>query len=171
MEIVMNISESKFNMWRATLAVVHLDGVLTEEEKNWGKKRIEHISRLFKLSEDQMTILEDDLNKGGVDFATIIPKITDRSDLAFLVHQIRVVGHLDSDFSAQEKDMYKKISDLVMSKINLEDISQQVQSMELASYHEDNVYQMSNENSIFEKVFKEILKAINPGDYKFPKKK
>lgn len=159
------LSESKFNMWRSCVAVVHLDQIVTLAERNWVEEKI----RTLPLSNEQRLILIADLETGS-DFEECFKKITDKKDLAFLLNTVRVIGFLDKDFSSVEKEAFKKLEDIVLKGINLKEISAQIETMELESYNEKEVYKNYNKNSLFESIHHSFMKFINPGDYKFPKK-
>lgn len=160
------MAESKFNMWRSCVAAVHLDNLVTGEERKWVEEKI----RKLPLSNDQRLILIADLET-KVDFEEAFKKITDKKDLAFLLNTLRVIAYLDKDFSDVEKTSFKKLEAIVLKGINLEAITAEVEAMELQSYHEAEVYKNNNRASIFERVYHSFMKFINPGEYKFPDKK
>lgn len=157
------MSESKFNMWRSCVAVVHLDKIVTNEEKKW----VEDKSKNLPLSQEQRNILRNDLET-GLHFEEAFKKISEKKDLAFLLNTMRVIGFLDKDFSAVEKEKFKKLEDIILKGIDLISIEKEVRDMEIQSYHEDEVYEVANRSSMFEKIHMAFMKFINPGDYKFP---
>ncbi|WP_127716869.1 TerB family tellurite resistance protein [Halobacteriovorax sp. HLS] len=157
------ISDSKFNMWRACLAIISIDGRHSEEEKLWLSER----ARIVKFSKEQLETLERELKK-PVDIESILPLITDKKDLAFLMHQIRVIGNIDGLYDEDEKAAFKKVESIVMKGIDLTSIEKEVQKMEDESYHEDVVYKSGNSASYLENWFLGFKKWINPGDYKEP---
>jgi len=58
----------------------------------------------------------------------------------------------------------------ILSNINLASIEKEIRVMEKHSYHEDEVYKINNQSSLFELIYKEFMRFIHPGEYKFPKK-
>jgi len=165
----MEMNDSKFNMWRACMAVMHLDGHLDPQEKEWGTERIKFLKNLFKLSDDRVALLTKDMLEGGVDLVDLISKITDKKDRGFLVHQIRTIGYLDQDFGPEEKEAFEAMKELVLSNLDLDAIARAADAVEMESYHESEVYKVHNKHSKYEKAFTNLLKVLNPGDYKFPK--
>lgn len=159
-------NESKFNMWRACVGVIWIDGEVSSEEKEW---ILDKINSLPFTEDQKKTLLEDVSN--NVDFMSIIPKITDKKDRAFLAHQIRVIGHLDNDFSGEEKIILESWNKKVLDGVNLDELNSLIEKMELDSYHEDNVFENVNKASIFESSINKFLKVVNPGDYVMPKNK
>ena len=157
-------NDSKFHMWRACIGAIWADGVLDESEKSWIMERIDGLN----FTPEQKEILLDDL-KGNMDINLILSKISDRKDRAFLAHQIRVIGHLDNDFSEHEKKMYNSWKDHVLKGVDLVELEKVIEEDEKASYHEDEVYKVYNKKSMFEKIDKGMRRILNPGDYKFPK--
>ena len=159
------MSVSKFNMWRSCVAVVHLDNKVTTEERKWIEEKIQKLP----LTNEQRLALKSDLET-PMNFEEAITKITDKKDLAFLLNTLRVIGYLDKVFSELERQSFNKLESLVLKGLDLKAIAAEVEAIEIASYHEDEVYRNTNRASLFENIFHSFMKFINPGDYKFPKK-
>jgi uncharacterized membrane protein YebE (DUF533 family) len=64
--------ESKFNMWRSCVAAVHLDGLVSKEERKWVEEKIQKLP----VSAEQILILMADLESSG-NFEEAFSKITD----------------------------------------------------------------------------------------------
>ena len=164
--MITEVNDSKFNMWRACIAAVHLDNKVTNEERKWVEEKIQKLP----LTPSQRDILKDDLEHGKK-FEEAYQKITDKVDLAFLLNTLRVIGYLDKDFSAVENANFKKLEAIILKGLNLPEITAQIEALELQSYHESEVYKDNNPSSKIEHVYHSFMKWINPGDYKFPSKK
>ena len=157
-------NDSKFNMWRACIGAMWIDGNLDPREEKWITEKIENL----KFTDEQREILRNDL-KGKINFEEVLSKITDKKDRAFLAHQMRVIGHLDDVFSSKERELYEKWNKLVLGAVDLGELEGLVAIMERESYSESEVYKEDNRHSVFEKTHRAIQKLVNPGDYKFPK--
>jgi hypothetical protein len=81
-----------------------------------------------------------------------------------------LLSKIDNQLSAPEKDKIKVVHDAVMSKVDLKALNDVIAADEKASYHEDEVYKVHNKSSYIEALVMNLMKKINPGDYKFPKK-
>ncbi len=108
------------------------------------------------LSNDQKMTLINDL-RGGANLDNLVPFITEAKDRAFLLHLIRVIGHLDNDFSEAEKEAFAKLEQLVLARLNLEEIQTQAQKFEDDSYKNN---ELDNRSSMFEAVFKNIVNFL-----------
>ena len=64
------------------------------------KKPILFISHIHE--ERELAIAFKDLVE-NVNFGEILPQISDKKDKAFLIHQMRVISHLDTIYSSEEK--------------------------------------------------------------------
>src|SRR5690606_16630006 len=95
---------SKFNLWRACFSFCQVDSVLAAEEKKWMDEK----SSTLKFTDEQRATLLRDLNNPP-SLDEILPLITKPSDRAFLVHQMRVLAHIDGDFSRREAENLEKI--------------------------------------------------------------
>lgn len=158
------MDSSKFNLWRACFSFCQVDEKLAAEEKEW----LEEKSEMLKCTPEQKKILLSDL-RNPPDIESILPQITKPSDRAFLVDQMRVLAFIDGQASPVEKAKIEKVKSIVLSKINLTALEQQIADDEMASYHEDEVYRTDNEASFFERLHRYAQKTLNPGDYKLPK--
>lgn len=158
-----SLTDSKFNMWRACIAILVIDNRLDDKEKSWFEAKLKHIP----FSEEQLAVLHADL-ANRVSFRDILPEISDKRDRAFLLHQIRVLGHIDGRFDESEKEAFKTLEKIILEKLDVEGIRAEIEALEIASYHEDEVYKVDNEHSAVEDLYKSFLKFLNPGDYKFP---
>lgn len=158
------MNDSKFNLWRICFAFCHVDFEVCGEEKNWMEDKLSTL----KLNAKQEAVLRQDM-KAPPAIMPLLELITHPADRSFLTYQLRVLASLDKEFSDSEKEKLKKISDYVFSKSNFDEASELIQKMEIESYHEDNVYEISNKHSLFESMINKFLRFINPGDYKFPR--
>ena len=160
------VKDSKFKLWRAIISIIHLDDHVSPAERKWVEERIANLP----LNNDQRDQLKKDLER-PYDLLEAFANIETKADRAFFLHQIRVLGHIDGDFSSQERLAFSKIQDTIEQNIDLTPLIDQVKEMEEQSYHEDNVYETVNKNSMFERFVNGMKKVANPGDFVEPKKK
>lgn len=157
-------NDSKFCMWRACIGIVWLDGKVTSEESQWVLDKVSNLA----FTQEQRSILQKDLEQ-NLDMKSVLSGITDKKDRAFLSHQIRVISHLDHDFSTIEKETLKKWNDLVLKGIDFDELNEEVEQIEKSYFSENHVYKNYNKNSIFEAAVNHFKKITNKGDYKYPK--
>lgn len=157
------MDSSKFNVWRACFAFCQVDLELAKKEKEW----LENKSTSLNFTPDQKTTLLNDL-KSPPDINALLPLITKPSDRAFLVDQMRVLAHIDGSKSYAEGKKIEEIKNIVLSKIDLSALEQQIAADEKASYHEDEVFKVDNESSFFERLHRYAQKIDNEGDYVLP---
>ena len=143
----MKINDSKFNMWRACVVVTWADGKISSEEKEWVQHKITELN----FSEEQKAVLQEELNSPS-DFQEIVSKITDKKDRAFLAYQIRLISHLDNDYSVDERALYESWHNIVMKGVELDSLVD-----EIDSYYETKI-EVYNKSSLFERFHKAVLK-------------
>lgn len=159
------MNDDKFNLWRATFALVHLDGKVTKQEVEWAKERLKSLP----LTDEQKHILVADFKaKKGLEH--FLEAVTNKADRAFLLHQVRVISNMDGEYSTEEKEFFKSLEAKIMNGINLDPLVNEVVRMEKEDYREDKVYSVDNEHSFFEQMAMGFLRFINSGDYKRPGK-
>lgn len=160
------MESSKFNLWRACIAFTSIDREVASEEEAWIKTKLDTL----KFTPEQLTVIEKDL-KNPPQLESLLAAITRPSDRAFLIDQMRQLSRLDGTLSPVERDKIEKLKTIVLSKVNLTSLEQEIALDEKASYHEDEVYKVDNPGSLFETLIRHLQKKANPGDYKFPDKK
>ena len=142
------VSESKFNMWRACVAIIHADGKVDPAEQKWFNERID----FGGFSEEQRSALKEDMQT-GVSFSDVIGKVTEKKDRAFLLSQVRVISNLDHDFSDVEKNIYHDLEKDVLADVDVDHMEEVIADMEQQSFKEDENYKNHNKNSWMEWMF------------------
>jgi N-dimethylarginine dimethylaminohydrolase len=120
------MDSSKFNLWRALFAFCHIDGHVSPEEKKWMDSKLDSL----QFTQEQKDQLHHDYNHPPV-ILELLPLITKPSDRSFLVDQMRVLGHLDREFSEKERSKMEIVRQEVLSKLNLNVIEMQVAGVAL----------------------------------------
>jgi len=108
------ISESKFNWWRALVALVHVDHVVDDKEREFFLKRFDKID----FSSEQEKILYADL-KAPQDVKKLFLKIVDKEQRASFIYFARMLFWSDGVFDQQEKKILDVLQDSTASKIDL----------------------------------------------------
>jgi uncharacterized membrane protein YebE (DUF533 family) len=105
--------ESYINLWRSVVGLTTVDGVVTEQEKEWLDKFLNNA----QLDEEQRSILHDDIvnPKNPIQF---IDKVTDAAHLSQLHHLANIVFKSD-DFDYRESVYLEKIHKHIESKVDL----------------------------------------------------
>lgn len=150
------MNESKFNMWRACIAVIYLDKVVTKEEHDWAIDRIQKLP----LTENQRNILQNDL-KNGVTLDEVLPKITEKVDLGFLVNNFRILANIDHNFSDVERASFNALEKKVLGGLDLVGIEKQAEEAETKLNSRESKYLDSNSASMFEHTFHQFMKSIS----------
>ena len=157
------MDNSKFNLWRATFSFCFVDGFLSPEETSFIEEKV----KALPFTKEQKEILMKDLNfPPSID--KLLPLITSPADRGFLINNIRLLSRIDN-LSQTEKVKIDQLTAEVLKKINLAAVTKEVEVDEMASYHEDEVFQVVNKNLYSERIIQSLMKKLNPGDYKLPK--
>lgn len=85
-------------MWRAVFAMVHADGVVAKEEKEF----VEHYLDAVPFSEEQAAVLREDLNTPQ-DVGEMLSKVTHNEDKGQFFQFSRLLIWCDGDLDAQEQ--------------------------------------------------------------------
>lgn len=115
------IDDSKFNMWRAIVALVHSDSQIHEKEEHWMLERFERLP----FSEDQLKTLKDDMTRSQ-DVWPFFEKITHPADRAHFVYFARLLFWSDGDFHGQESAILERLNQATLDKVDLEAIMKSV---------------------------------------------
>ena len=141
-------NESKFNMWRACISTIWIDGEVSLEEKSWIEGKI---NNLKFTDEQKQTLISDFKNKTSI--KDIVANISDRKDRAFLLHQIRVISHLDNDYSVKEQELFSNWEKIVKEGLDLESALKEVDTI-------NEKFDKNHKDTFFEATIKQIDKLI-----------
>lgn len=108
------ISESRLYMWRAVVAMIHADGVVTPHEISFLNDYIPDIG----LSKGQMDMIMCDLQTPQ-DVYQMFGKITNRDDRKDFFSLARALSWCDGDFDAQEKTIIDQLEKFDLSADNV----------------------------------------------------
>ena len=122
------ISQSRFNMWRAVLALIYADGVVQPQELEF----MDHYLAEVPFNEEQKEILKSDL-VDPQDVTELYDVITDIEDRGQFFMFARMLIWCDGDLDAQEE----KIFDHLMKK-QMHDIDKDNLRQNLVSSREDS---------------------------------
>jgi hypothetical protein len=141
-------NESKFNMWRACISTIWIDGEVSPEEKSW----IENKINTLKFTEEQKIVLSSDF-KDKTPIKDIVHNISDRKDRAFLLHQIRVISNLDNDYSETEQQLFTQWEKIVKDGLDLESALKELNIINVS-------FDKGHKDTFFEATIKQIDKLI-----------
>jgi len=120
------ITESKFNLWRALVSLVHADDVVTLQERDFFLERFQRMG----LSFEQRISLQEDLTQPR-DIRELLPQISEKHDRSALLYFARLLFWCDGDFAEEEKELFnylqKEITGVVESSSMMLKVEQAVQ--------------------------------------------
>lgn len=109
------ISNSRYTMWRAIIALAHADHVVTQEEKDFIMKKLESIP----FSTEQRTQLLEDMEEFP-DIEALLPDITEPVDRSMLVYYGRLLVWSDGEYALQEEKLLKLMNMNALSQVDME---------------------------------------------------
>ena len=144
------VSDSEFHMWRALFAMVHGDGIVTEEEQEFMWKAIEDNN----FSENQLYTLKQEITEpAGIDL--MFRLITEPEDRSRFFDLARVLCWCDGDFDEQEQMIISRLKRIHLKTVNFEEIIGQVE-LELEDSKprvQEYVAEEPEKRSLFQKLF------------------
>jgi hypothetical protein len=105
------VSESRFYMWRAVVAMVHADGVVTPHELSFVN---DHVNAI-RLSGAQTKIIGEDL-KTPQDAYDMFARIYENQDKRDFFALARALSWCDGDFASQEENIIKHLEAVHMDE-------------------------------------------------------
>jgi hypothetical protein len=102
------LTDSRFAMWRAVIAVMHLDKIVMPHEVNYALKCLKNVP----LSDEQRQILLDDM-VSPVALEDVFNEITHPQDCADFFRYARELSWADGEMTAVEEQMISKLMERV----------------------------------------------------------
>lgn len=93
------LTPSHFAMWRAVVALVHIDGQVTDEERSM----IRRLTAGLNLSSEQQQRLAEELQQ-GVLLETVLDEVTDHRDFSQLIRLATSIFTADHNFDETEQE-------------------------------------------------------------------
>lgn len=125
------ISQSRFVMWRAVVAMVHADGVVTPHELAFVNDYISDLN----LSPEQLAVIGQDL-QSPQDTYGLYAQITDMQDKKDFFALARALSWCDGDYDGQEKLIIERLEKNHMDEENyhlLEESRELMNEVELSA--------------------------------------
>lgn len=102
-----HLTDSRFSMWRALIALAHADGVVMPHELDF----ITRSSSGETMSDDQKALLQEELETAQ-DVSTFFQQITHSGDRKEFFAMARSLCWSDGDFDEQERHILDHLKDL-----------------------------------------------------------
>lgn len=119
--------ESLYQMWRGVIAIAHVDGKLQDEERAYLKKTFANLDRVYGLTIEQRKQFDDDM-ANAKDLATILPLITEPQFRGTLIHFGEVMVWADSEVTAEEEEVMKRLYTAQMSTIDEKNLRAEIKA-------------------------------------------
>ncbi len=115
------VTESRFNMWRAVFAMAHADGIVTDEEAEFMDEYLNNVD----FTDEQKAVLRADI-KDPQNVGEMFAQITEQSDRSQFFYFARLLAWCDGDFDAQEQEILDKMKISHVSGLDMDLISKSV---------------------------------------------
>lgn len=145
------INGSQFHMWRALFAVVHADGVVSDEEVRFMAEVMEDIP----FSSKQKSVLLGDVAEAQ-DVEKMYAGITDPVDQAEFFDVARKLVHIDGDYSEEEREVMLKLKELHVRETNVDHLIGRV-NLQLEDDDSSQAFFAKPEQAQKEEGFKDAL--------------
>ncbi len=122
----LDLSTSRYNMWRAIITMAHADGLVQDEERVYLNRIITNMRTRGYVDDEQEAQLKADIEspQNPADFLRFINDPKYRSQLVTFA---RILAYKDGNLHPSEEDLLNKLHAWVMDGIDLEQIRASVQ--------------------------------------------
>lgn len=118
----MGISDSRFHMWRAVVALAHADGRIAPEEKDLVNGYLAHVP----FTSEQKEILQDDMTEPQ-DMVEMFDRISAPEDQGEFFEFARMMNWCDGDYDSQEEKIFERLKSTQMHRVNPDKMRQVLQ--------------------------------------------
>lgn len=129
------VSESKFQMWRGTVALVHVDNIVSKEEKQWLNDHLKNVP----FTKEQKEILQKDF-KEGLKIDDILLSSLEPRERGMLVSFANTIFKRDG-LVASEEAILNDLTKRIMGNLNIDELTTEVKKIEdEVPYNEENIF-------------------------------
>ncbi len=118
------ISESKFQMWRGTIALVQVDNKVSNEEKLWLD---EHLKKIPFTKEQKEILLNDFRN--GIKLDDVLLASLDPRERGMLVSFANTIFKRDG-LAPEEEVILNQLTEKILGDLNMSDLTKEVEDLE-----------------------------------------
>ncbi|PIK16369.1 hypothetical protein [Halobacteriovorax sp. JY17] len=118
------ISESKFQMWRGTIALVQVDNKVSNEEKLWLD---EHLKKIPFTKEQKEILLNDFRN--GIKLDDVLLASLDPRERGMLVSFANTIFKRDG-LVPEEEVILNQLTEKILGDLNMSDLTKEVEDLE-----------------------------------------
>lgn len=118
------MNDSRFAMWRAVVAMVHADGIVTPHEVSFVNEQVKDLN----LSKEQLKQLSDDF-KEPQDIANLFSQIKTDIDKRDFFALARALSWCDGDFADQEAHIINVLEKRHLAESDISLLTQSRESM------------------------------------------
>lgn len=115
------INTSLFYMWRAVVTIAHADGIVHEAEKAYLGKIFANLDRMYILTAEQKSTLQNDLSKPQ-SLADMLRHINDPAARANVIYFGGLLARADGVLHPSEDAILKKLHADQMASLDMEQI-------------------------------------------------
>lgn len=112
---LVDVTLSHFNMIRCMIAMAHIDGRVSDEERDY----IAGLRLRLPLNSEQASVLDEDLSFPP-NIADLLPGITDLKYRAQIICFSRLMAYKDGEFHPREKELLSMLSYYISKDIDQE---------------------------------------------------
>ncbi len=143
-----SVSQSRFYVWRTIVALVHADGVVTDEEIRYIAEAMEHVP----FSDKQRALLKEDMSKPQKPM-TMFAMISDKFDQSEFFKLAAQLVHIDGDYGSAEQDIMLRLKEAHIKQTNVDDLVHKVRfDFEDEPSGQNGADGLNQKKSFFEKV-------------------
>lgn len=110
-----SLSDSHYNMWLSIIALIYADGQKHPDEAAF----IEEMITKMTASDDQKSSLRQ-AAENPPDIQDVFPRVSEPKHRSQMIYFARLLFWSDGDFHHQEEAILNRLTEKVMSKVNLE---------------------------------------------------
>ncbi len=111
------ISDSRFYMWRTLFAIVHTDGIASQEEVRFMAETLEDVP----FNAEQRAVLENDIYEPK-DITKMFEGVTEAADQAEFFKFAQALVHVDGDYGVKEQEVMLQLQRAHLQKVSIDDL-------------------------------------------------
>lgn len=123
-----SVSDSRFHMWRAVIALAHADARIAPEERDFIANYFQHVP----FAPEQRAVLERDIERPQ-EPAAMFDKIIEPADQGEFFQFARMIVWSDGDYDAQEEAIFELVKGTQMGRVDEESLRRMVADTRAAS--------------------------------------
>lgn len=145
------MNNEKFKFCKLALSLIHVDGRVTPEERDWFEAKINDYSKnsVLNFSDEQIKELKKALFNPAKNYLSEFNSLATPAERVQILTILRVVAHLDDEYCNIEKNLYEELEASALKNVDLLQVEKNAAALSKKWEKEEEIKEKESPSSLW----------------------